>query len=75
MEELAEFATSKVSLYLGIFLAAASVAFIIQTDNFLVTAIASVFAIIAVILIVTFLIRQLKIVPKTSLRHKFVGCI
>ena len=60
MEELAEFATNKASVYLGVFLAAVSIAFIIQTDNFLVTAIASICVTIAVILIVAFLIRQYK---------------
>jgi amino acid transporter len=60
MEELAEFATSKVSLYLGIFLVALSVAFIIQTDNFLVTLIAVIVAAIAVALVAAFLIRQIK---------------
>jgi hypothetical protein len=64
IEELAEFATSKASVYVGVFLAAVSVAFIIQTDNFLVTAIASVCMIIAVTLIVIFLIRQSKKPPK-----------
>jgi len=64
LEALAEFATNKVSLYLGIFLAAVSSAFIIQTDNFLVTVVAIVFAIIAVILILVFLLQRLKIIPK-----------
>lgn len=63
-EELAEFASSKLSLYLGVFLVAVSVAFITQTDNFLVTAIASVLVIIAIFLVLSFLIRQLKIIPK-----------
>jgi len=53
-----------VSVYLGIFLAAVSVAFIIQTDNFLVTAIASIFVIIAAILILVFIIQKLKKTPK-----------
>jgi cell division protein FtsL len=44
-EELSEFARSKLSLYMGIFLAALSVAFIIQTDNFLVTVIACAVAV------------------------------
>lgn len=63
LQELAEFAISKVSLYLGIFLVAVSVAFIIQTENFLVTAVASIFVIIAVILILVFLFQKLKITP------------
>ncbi len=58
-EELSEFARSKLSLYLGIFLAALSAAFIIQTDNFLVTVIAGAVAVLATILIVVFLVRQL----------------
>ena len=72
LEELAEFVTSKLSFYLGIFLAAVSVAFIIQTDNFLVIAIASIFAIIAVIFILFFLLQRLKITPKEPcLQRKF----
>jgi hypothetical protein len=59
-EELSEFARSKLSLYLGVFLAALSVSFIIQTDNFLVTIIASAVAVLATILIIVFLVRQLK---------------
>lgn len=72
LEELAEFATSNVSLYLGIFLAAVSGAFIIQTDNFLVTVVAGVFVIIAVILILVFLLQRLKIIPKRHVcKQKF----
>jgi hypothetical protein len=59
-EELSEFARSKLSLYLGIFLATLSAAFIIQTDNTLVTAIAGSIAVLAIILIVIFLVRQLR---------------
>ena len=60
LKELAEFVTSKLSLYLGIFLVAVSAAFIIQTDNFLVIAITSIFAIIAIILILVYLLQRLK---------------
>ena len=59
-EELSEFARSKLSLYLGIFLATLSAAFIIQTDNSLVTVIAGAVAVLAIILIVVFLVRQLR---------------
>jgi hypothetical protein len=59
-EELSEFARSKLSLYLGIFLAALSAAFIIQTDNSLVTVIAGSVAVLGIILIVVFLVRQLR---------------
>ena len=59
-EELSEFARSKLIFYLGIFLAALSASFIIQTDNSLVTAIAGAVAVLAAILIVVFLVRQLR---------------
>ena len=58
--EIAEFTTSKVSLYLGIFLAAVSVGFIIQTDNFFVAVLASIVVIISVIVVAVFLIKKLK---------------
>jgi hypothetical protein len=64
MEEFSEFASSKASLYLGVFLAAVSAPFIIQTDNFLVTTIASALIILAIIFIVTFVLRRSKIIPK-----------
>jgi hypothetical protein len=54
MEELSEFVSSKVSLHAAFFLAV-STAFIIQTDNSWVTLVAEAFAVIAVILILTFL--------------------
>jgi hypothetical protein len=66
IEEFSEFVSSKASLYLGVFLVVVSVAFITPTDNFLVTAISSLFVIVAVILILTFLVRQLKIVSKKA---------
>ena len=76
LKELAEFVTSKLSLYLGIFLVAVSAAFIIQTDNFLVIAIASIFAIIAIILILVFLLQRLKIIPeKPFFQRKFKAYI
>jgi protein-S-isoprenylcysteine O-methyltransferase Ste14 len=64
LEEIAEFAISKVSLYLGIFLVAVSVGFIIQTDNFLVIVLASIIIIMSVILVLVFLIQELKINPE-----------
>ena len=66
MTELAELVSNKVSLYLGVFLAAVSVAFITQTNNVLVTAIASGLTIIAIIIIMTYLVRQVKIIPKRN---------
>jgi hypothetical protein len=66
LEELSEFVKSKLSFYLGIFLFAVSIAFIIQTDNSFVTIVASAAAVIAIILIIIFLLRRLKKVPKTK---------
>lgn len=63
-EELFEFVSNKVSLYLGVFLLAVSVAFIAQTDNFLVTTIAIGLTIAAIIIIVIYLVVHLKIIPK-----------
>ena len=60
MQELSGFVRSKLSFYLGIFLFAVSVAFIIQMDNSSVTTVASVIAVIAIILIMIFLLRHLK---------------
>ncbi len=59
-EELSEFARSKLNLYVGIFLAALSLAFVIQTHNFLVAVIAGAVAAFATILIVVSLFRQLR---------------
>ncbi len=64
--ELAELVSNKVSFYLGVFLAAASVAFITQTNNALVEAIAGGLTIIGIILIITYLIRRAKITPKRN---------
>ena len=70
--EIAEFTTSKVSLYLGIFLAAVSVGFIIQTDNFFVAVLASIVVIISVIVVAVFLIKKLKMTSeKQHLQGKF----
>jgi len=66
--ELAELVSNKVSLYIGVFLAAASVAFITQTSNVLVTGIASGLTIIGIILIMTYLVRRAKINPKRNSR-------
>lgn len=64
--ELAELVGNKVSLYLGVFLAAASVAFITQTNNVLVTGIASGLTIVGMILIMSYLVRRAKIIPKRN---------
>jgi hypothetical protein len=60
MTELAEFVSSKVGLYLGVFLAAVSVAFIMQTNNISVIAVSSALTIIGIAITVTYLIRHAK---------------
>jgi hypothetical protein len=70
VDELSDFVSTKASLYLCVFLVAVSLAFIIQTDNFWVTVISSIFAVIAIILILAFLIHQFEIFPK---RGRFSG--
>jgi hypothetical protein len=59
-EELHEFVSSKASLYFGVFLAAVSVAFILETDNFLVTAVAAGLTVTAVLIVLAFLIHQIR---------------
>jgi hypothetical protein len=66
MIEFVEFASKKLSLYLGVFLAAVSAAFITQTNNVLVAAIAGGLTIIAIIIIMTYLVRQVKIIQKRN---------
>jgi len=70
MTELAEFASSRVSLYIGVFLAAVSVAFIMQTNNFSAMAISSGLTIVGVIIIVTYLIRHVKRMPERNSRNE-----
>jgi hypothetical protein len=60
MTELAEYTSSKVSLYLGVFLVAVSVAFIMQTNNVTVIVVSSGLTILGVIIVVTYLVRHVK---------------
>jgi hypothetical protein len=62
--EFTQFLRSNVSLYLGVFLAAVSVAFISQTNNLTVIAVFSALAILGVLIILTSFIH--KIVVKKS---------
>jgi hypothetical protein len=66
VEELAEFASSKLSLYLGVFLLAISIAFVIQTDNFWVTIIAGGLMVAAILLVIIYLIVQVKLTDRTK---------
>lgn len=58
VEELHEFVSRKVSLYFGVFLAAVSVAFILETGNFLVTIFSAGLTLIAILIILAFLIHE-----------------
>lgn len=66
--ELHEFIGSKASLYIGILLAAVSVAFVVETDNFYVTLVSVVLTVAGVLIALAFLVHQLrqKILTKNS---------
>lgn len=71
LEELHEFVSSKISLYFGVFLATVSVAFILETDNFLVAVVSAGLTMAAILIILAFLIhdlrqRALKQAPNTN---------
>jgi len=57
-EELSEFTSSKISLTLGIFLAAISIGFIGETNNAIVIAVSAGLTTIAIVLILIFMIRR-----------------
>jgi hypothetical protein len=63
-KELSEFVSSKVGFYLMVLLAAVSIAFITQTDNFLVTVIAGGLTVVSIIVIVIYIVVHVKIIPK-----------
>jgi len=58
--EFAQFLRSNASLYFGVFLAAVSIAFILETDNIVIIIVSSSLAIFAFILIMAYLIQQIK---------------
>jgi hypothetical protein len=55
--EFTEFVSSNASLYFGVFLTAVSIAFILETDNWIVIAISSVSTIVAWIIILAYFIQ------------------
>lgn len=59
-EELHEFVSSRASLYFGVFLAAVSVAFILETDNLLVTSVSAGLTVTAILIVLAFLIHQIR---------------
>jgi len=56
--EFTKFIRSNASLYFGVFLASVSVAFILESDDFRITAFSSVSEIVALIIIVTYFIQR-----------------
>jgi hypothetical protein len=58
--EFSHFLRSNASLYIGVFLAAISTAFILETDNIIIIAISGVSAIIAFIIVLSYFIQQIK---------------
>jgi len=58
--EFAEFLTSNASLYFGVFLAAVSIAFILETDNVITIIASSVSTIIACVIIFAYFIQRIR---------------
>jgi hypothetical protein len=58
--EFSHFLRSNASLYIGVFLAAISTAFILETDNIIIITISGVSAIIAFIIVLSYFIQQIK---------------
>ncbi len=59
-EELHEFIGSKASLYIGILLAAISVAFVLETNNFYITLVSVILTVAGVLITLAFLVHQLR---------------
>lgn len=59
-EELHEFVSSRVSLYLGVFLATVSIAFVLETDNFLVTLLSGCLTVAGILIVLAFLVHQIR---------------
>ena len=58
VEELHDFVSSKASLYLGVFIAAVSIAFIAEANNLLITVLSAVFAVVSIVIVLAFLIHR-----------------
>jgi len=59
-EELHEFVSRKASIYVGVFLATISVAFVVETNNFLVTLISACLTIAGILIVLAFVIHQVR---------------
>jgi len=58
--EFTEFLRSNASLYISVFIAAVSIAFILETDNTTIITVSSAFAIIACIIILAYFIQRIR---------------
>lgn len=58
LEELDEFVSNKASLYLGVFLVAVSIAFVIETKDFLITLVSTGLMVTAILMILAYLIYK-----------------
>lgn len=60
IREFSEFLRSNASLYIGIFLTAISIAFIMKTDNMTIVTISSLLAIVSCIIILAYFIQRIR---------------
>lgn len=74
LDELHEFISTKISLYLGVFLAAISVAFVLETDSLLVVVGSASSVIVGILIALAFLIHRIRQnymkPPKNELRQQ-----
>jgi multisubunit Na+/H+ antiporter MnhG subunit len=59
-EELHDFVSKKASLYIGIFLAAISIAFIVETDHLLVTVVSAGLTVTATLMVLAYFIHRMR---------------
>ncbi len=60
LTEFNEFLSSNASLYFGVFLAAVSIAFILETDNLVIVSVSSVSSIVACVIIFAYFIQRIR---------------
>ncbi|MEM2106025.1 MAG: hypothetical protein QXV21_06150 [Candidatus Bathyarchaeia archaeon] len=76
--EFSHFLRSNASLYIGVFMAAISTAFILETDNIVIITVSGISSIIAFILVLSYFIQQIKMRKregKTSLKARIIRCL
>lgn len=58
--EFTQFLSSNASLYFGVFLAAVSVAFVMETDNITTNAVASLLTIVACVIVLAYFVQRIR---------------